>query len=68
VAPVKDAEEPGPLPGRRYRTGMHLGRTVYLMTGPEPSKQDELIGVMDTPELGEMVVAALNRYHAEDAG
>jgi hypothetical protein len=41
-----------------YRTGRHLGRTVYRVNpdgGP-----DELIGVMDEPYLGEMVVEALN--------
>jgi hypothetical protein len=37
-----------------YRTGRHLGRTVY--------KGDELIGVMDTPELGALVVDALNAH------
>lgn len=36
----------------RYRVGRHLGRTVY--------DGDELIGVMDTVELGQLVVLALN--------
>lgn len=37
-----------------YRTGRKLGRTIY--------RDDNLIGVMDTPELGALVVAALNAY------
>lgn len=40
-----------------YRVGRKLGRTVYRTT---PDGDDELIGVMDTPELGAMVVEALN--------
>jgi hypothetical protein len=36
----------------RWRVGHHLGRTVYL--------DDELVGLMDTPELGALVVGALN--------
>jgi hypothetical protein len=35
-----------------YRVGRHLGRTIY--------RDDELIGIMDTPELGSLVVEALN--------
>lgn len=37
-----------------YRTGRKLGRTIY--------RDDILIGVMDTPELGALVVAALNAH------
>lgn len=36
----------------RYRVGRTLGRTIY--------DGDTLIGMMDTPELGAMVVEALN--------
>jgi hypothetical protein len=43
-----------------YRVGRDLGRTIYRMTGEEPSKRDELIGLMDTRELGALVVEALN--------
>ena len=35
-----------------FRTGRKVGRTVY--------RGDELIGVMDTPGLGYLVVRALN--------
>lgn len=39
-----------------YRVGRKLRRTVYRVTGDG----DELIGMMDTPELGALVVGALN--------
>ena len=48
----------------RYRVGRSLGRTVYRMVGSRPSKQDELVGLMDTRDLGEAVAAALSQqYH-----
>lgn len=44
-----------------WRTGRHVGRTIYAQAGPEPSRDDDvLIGVMDTPELAEDAVAAHN--------
>jgi len=49
-----------PREERPYRTGRKLGRTIYQQHGPDPSDEDTLIGVMDTPELGALVVAALN--------
>jgi hypothetical protein len=49
-----------PAPAPRYRVGRSLGRTVYRIVGAEPSNDDELIGLMDTPEFGALVVAALN--------
>jgi hypothetical protein len=39
-----------------WRVGRKLGRTVY--------DGDQLIGVMDTPELAETVVAAINQVGA----
>lgn len=45
---------------RYYRVGRHLGRTIYQMTGDRPSDRDQFIGIMDTPELADMVVDALN--------
>lgn len=51
----------------RWRTGRSVGRTIYRMTGPRASKGDELIGVMDTPELATYVVAAVNTAHAAAA-
>lgn len=45
---------------RRWRTGRKVGRTIYAQMGPEPSDDDPLIGVMDTPDLAHLVVRAVN--------
>lgn len=44
----------------RFRVGRKLGRTIYREVGDEPGYDDELIGIMDTPEWGRRVVEALN--------
>jgi hypothetical protein len=56
------ATEPAPdvlsLP---WRVGRHVGRTIYAQGGPEASREDdELIGVMDTPELAAEACAGHN--------
>lgn len=43
-----------------YRTGRTVGRTIYLQTGDGPSKKDRVIGMLDTPQLAEFAVAAMN--------
>ena len=44
-----------------WRTGRKTGRTVYaIRPGAEPSDDDPLIGVMDTPRLASEAVAAHN--------
>lgn len=43
-----------------WRTGRKVGRTIYAQMGPEPSDDDPLIGVMDTPDLARLVVRAVN--------
>lgn len=43
-----------------YRIGRSLGRTIYRQVGPEPSKDDEFLGILDTRTLAEQVVDALN--------
>lgn len=43
-----------------WRTGRKVGRTIYEQRGDEPSDEDELIGVMDTIELAEEAVVAIN--------
>lgn len=35
-----------------WRVGRHVGRTIY--------RNDQLVGLMDTPELADQVVKALN--------
>ena len=43
-----------------WRTGRKVGRTIYSQVGDEPSDDDELIGVMDTPGLAQWAVTAVN--------
>jgi hypothetical protein len=45
----------------RWRTGRKVGRTIYLQAGLEPADADQLIGLMDTPELAARAVASVNR-------
>lgn len=52
-----DGQDLSSLP---WRTGRHVGRTVYAVTGPDASRSDLLIGVMDTPELAAEACAAHN--------
>jgi hypothetical protein len=42
------------------RTGRTLGRTLYLRTGGDDWKADTCVGIVDTPELAEAIVAAVN--------
>jgi hypothetical protein len=42
-----------------------LGRTLYLRTGGDDYKADQFVGVMDTRELAESVVNAMNTPHDE---
>lgn len=44
----------------KWRTGRKVGRTIYRMVGDEPSDEDALIGVMDTPELAAQAVQYVN--------
>ncbi len=44
----------------QWRVGRKVGRTIYRMLGEKPSDNDVLIGVMDTPELAQLAVAAYN--------
>lgn len=40
----------------RWRVGRSVGRTIYIQDGPDPTKGDTLIGMMDTRELAARVV------------
>lgn len=46
--------------GVLWRTGRKVRRTIYAQIGSEPSDDDVLIGVMDTPALAENAVASHN--------
>jgi hypothetical protein len=52
--------KPDAVTGQRWRTGRKVGRTIYAQLGPEPSDDDPLIGVMDTPELAAEAVRTRN--------
>lgn len=43
-----------------WRTGRSVGRTIYAQLGPESSKRDVLIGLMDTREIADEVVKSHN--------
>ena len=43
-----------------WRVGRSVGRTVYAVTGPEATKTDVLIGLMDSRALAAEVVDAHN--------
>lgn len=45
----------------RWRTGRRVGRCIHAMVGPDPSESDVLIGVFDSPELSERIVALHNQ-------
>lgn len=46
-----------------FRTGRHLGRTIYVQLDDEPDRtRDVEVGMVDTPALGSLVCTALNAY------
>jgi len=49
-----------PILAGRLRVGRKVGRTLYIQLGEESSDDDELCGMMDSPELAAIVVAAVN--------
>jgi hypothetical protein len=52
----------------RLRTGRKVGRTIYRQLGAEPSDDDPIVGLVDTPELAAEIVAAVNRPAPCDLG
>lgn len=48
----------------RWRTGRKVGRTIYAQPGPDPSDDDVLIGILDTPRLAAEAVTAHNAARA----
>lgn len=52
-------ERVGVLP---WRVGRKVKRTIYQQIGPDPSDDDVLIGMMDTPELASEVVRTRNAF------
>lgn len=63
----------GPRPARRglltrlrqsltTRQGRKVPRMLYLQQGDEPADDDPIVGLVDTPELAALIVAAVNAY------
>lgn len=52
-----------PVWERPWRVGRSVGRTIYVMPpdATEASKDDRLIGLMDTPDMAQHVVDVHNR-------
>jgi hypothetical protein len=44
------------------RQGRKVPRMLYEQRGPEPADDDPIIGLVDTPELAALIVAAVNAY------
>jgi hypothetical protein len=36
---------------------------LYQQAGDEPADDDPIVGLVDTPELAALIVAAVNAYH-----
>lgn len=48
-----------------WGVGRSVGRTIYRQRGDDRAKGDELIGLMDTPELARQVVDAVNALRVD---
>lgn len=48
-------------PGRpKLRPGRHQAQNIYIQRGPEPSDDDDYIGVIFDPERASALIAAVN--------
>lgn len=47
-------------PNSPWRVGRTVGRTIYIQRFYDPSKADELVGLMDTQGLAEFVCRCVN--------
>jgi hypothetical protein len=50
----------------KWRVGSKLGRTLYIVNEDGQPGGDELVGMMDSRELAEFVVDAVNHFYAID--
>jgi hypothetical protein len=53
-------------PKMLWRPGRTVARTVYIQRFDEPSKADQLVGLMDTPGLAGFVCACVNYVLTHD--
>lgn len=44
----------------KLRIGRRVGRTIYIQRGEEPSDEDSLVGLVDTRDLAQLIVEAVN--------
>jgi hypothetical protein len=58
-AELTDVHTPHP---KKWRVGRSVGRTIYVQEGADASKQDTLIGMMDTSAQAMLVVLAVNSF------
>ena len=48
------------------RNGRKVPRMLYEQRGPDPADDDPIVGLVDTPELAALIVAAVNAYREND--
>jgi len=48
------------------RLGRKLGRTLYVGIGGDVRDDDVVIGMVDTPELAQEIMKAVNAYYGHD--
>lgn len=56
-----EAREYRPVPGERWRTGTHVGRTIYRHV-PAGAERGKFIGAMDTPQMARLVADLVNAH------
>jgi hypothetical protein len=61
--PYEPAEGLLSLRDHPLRLGRKLGRTLYLGTGGDFWHKDTCIGLVDTPELAQEIMRAVNAYY-----
>lgn len=47
------------------RQGRKVPRMLYHQLGTQPADNDPIIGLVDTPELAALIVAAVNAYQQD---
>ena len=63
MIPQKPSEPSLSLRDYPLRLGRKLGRTLYLETGQGERDDDVVFGLVDTPELGQEIMQAVNAYY-----
>lgn len=66
--PYEPAEGPVSLTQYPMRVGTKLGRTLYVGTGQGHKHRDTYIGTVDTPELAQEIMTAVNSHYGHEEG